>query len=120
MDDVELDQGTLDFTPVVGVTEVKASLKNTIIPVKYNSLLTGGDVTADALVCTDELPAGTQLYVFQDNKYTGWLLERGAWTPRRSRPPMASAASASEFRPRIRRLPPVRRSGLSSRRSRTI
>ncbi len=81
VDDIKLDQGTLDFTPVVGVTEIKASLTNTIIPVKYNSLLTGENVTADALVCTDELPAGTQLYVFQDNKYTGWLLERGAWTP---------------------------------------
>lgn len=70
------------ISPTIGVTEVSVSEQNTIIPVAYKSLETGGDMKANALVATKGLPANTRLFVFQNNAYTAWVLLEadGAWT----------------------------------------
>ena len=69
-----------DALPKVGVTEISATQKNTIVPVKYTSLASGA-VRASDLVCTDELPALTQLFVFINDSYTAWSLTEkgGSW-----------------------------------------
>lgn len=68
------------ISPTIGVTEVVVTERNTIIPVTYKSLETGGDMKANALVATQGLPAQTRLFVFQNNAYTAWVLVNGAWT----------------------------------------
>lgn len=71
------------YSPTIGVTTLTTSKKNTIIPVKYTSLASTGEaVSAAALVSTKELPAGTQMYVFDGSTYKAWVLsaEGEEWT----------------------------------------
>lgn len=62
------------YSPNIGVTAITPTQKNTIIPVKFESLA-GGAVKAKDLVCVTELPANTELYVFQNNSYTAWYVD---------------------------------------------
>jgi hypothetical protein len=68
------------ISPTIGVTEVAVTQQNSIIPVVYKSLETGGDMKANALVATRGLPDSTQLFVFADNTYTAWVLINNTWT----------------------------------------
>ena len=65
------------FSPQIGVTTLELSQKNNIIPVQFTSLAGAGNVTADALVCTNNIPDGSYLYVFTDNSYKAWYLLAG-------------------------------------------
>lgn len=70
------------FSPDIGVTTLSLSLKNNIIPVQFESLVAGtadGKVTADALVCTNNIGVDSHLYVFQNNAYTAWTLTAAGW-----------------------------------------
>lgn len=69
-----------EYSPTIGVTEIQPTLKNTVIPVLYSSL-TNGNVSADSLVSTEELDENTELYVFQNDSYTGWMIDEGKWVP---------------------------------------
>ena len=68
------------FSPTIGVTQITTSLKNTVIPVQFSSL-TNGNVTADSLVCTNGLPNGTCLYIFDgtSQSYSAWVLGNTGW-----------------------------------------
>ena len=68
------------FSPAIGVTKITTSLKNTVIPVQFSSL-TNGNVTADSLVCTNGLPNGTCLYIFDgtSQSYSAWVLGNTGW-----------------------------------------
>ena len=68
------------FSPAIGVTQITTSLKNTVIPVQFSSL-TNGNVTADSLVCTNGLPNGTCLYIFDgtSQSYSAWVLGNTGW-----------------------------------------
>lgn len=70
------------FSPVIGVTEINATSKNTIIPIPYTSLTnSANNVTLADLVRTTGLPAGTWLLAFNGEKYEAWVLEKdGKWT----------------------------------------
>lgn len=62
----------------VGVTKIEKPPKNAIISVAYESLA-GGLVSVHDLVKTTGLEEGTELYVFTNNTYCGYLLKNGAW-----------------------------------------
>lgn len=69
------------FSPVIGVTEITATSKNTIIPIPYTSLTnSANNVTLADLVRTTGLPAGTWLLAFDGEKYEAWTLQDGKWT----------------------------------------
>ena len=73
------------FSPQIGVTTLTLTSKNNIIPVQFESLVAGtadGKVTADALVCTNNIPLASHLYIYQNNAYTAWTLENSGWYPR--------------------------------------
>lgn len=66
------------FSPQIGVTTLDLNQKNNIIPVQFTSLAGTGEVTADALVCTNNIPVGSHLYVYQ-NGYSAWTLANNGW-----------------------------------------
>lgn len=66
------------YSPSIGVTSISLSQKNNVIPVQFNSLATSGNVTANELVCTNNIPLESHLYVY-DNGYTAWKLESTGW-----------------------------------------
>ena len=70
------------YSPQIGVTTLNLTQKNNIIPVQFTSLAGSGNVTADALVCTNNIPLGSHLYIYQNNSYTAWTLEESGWYPR--------------------------------------
>ena len=73
------------FSPQIGVTTLSLSNKNSVIPVQFESLVagtTGGKVTADALVCTNNIPLNSHLYIYQNGAYTAWTLEASGWAAR--------------------------------------
>lgn len=72
--------GAADFSPQIGVTTRALSGKNNIIPVQFESL-TNGNVTVDALVCTNNIPLTSQLLVYINGSYSAWTLAAGGWTP---------------------------------------
>ena len=68
------------FSPNIGVTTLSLSLKNNVIPVQFKSLETAdGNVTAGALVCTNNIDVGSHLYVYQNGAYTAWTLTATGW-----------------------------------------
>ena len=69
------------FSPQIGVTTLNLTRKNNIIPVQFTSLAGSGSVTAAALVCTNNIPLGSHLYIYQNNAYTAWTLEPSGWSP---------------------------------------
>lgn len=70
------------FSPNIGVTTLSLSLKNNVIPVQFKSLETADDnVTAGALVCTNNIDVGSHLYVYQNGTYTAWTLTATGWAP---------------------------------------
>lgn len=67
------------FSPNIGVTTLQLTRKNNVIPVQYTSLADNGAITADALVCTNNIEAGSHLYIFQGDSYTAWTLGSSGW-----------------------------------------
>ncbi len=67
------------YSPKVGVTEITATLQNTIVPVKFSSLVDATDIKAKDLVHPQGIPENTQLYVFVDNAYKAFLMSSGSW-----------------------------------------
>ena len=65
------------YSPQIGVTTLSLSLKNNILPVQFTSL-TNGNVTADALVCTNNIPLNSYLFVYNDG-YSAWQLQETGW-----------------------------------------
>ena len=71
-----------DFSPSIGVSCIDMSSKNNLIPVQFTSLGEDGNISAGALVCTNNIPAGSHLYVYNTNgTYKAWLLEPSGWSP---------------------------------------
>lgn len=70
------------YSPQIGVTTLNLTQKNNIIPVQFTSLAGSGNVAADALVCTNNIPLGSNLYIYQDNAYTAWTLGTDGWEAR--------------------------------------
>ena len=68
------------YSPSIGVTSISLSQKNNVIPVQFNSLATSGSVTAGELVCTNNIPPSSHLYVY-DNGWTAWELQASGWAP---------------------------------------
>ena len=69
------------YSPQIGVTKLSLSNKNNILPVQFTSL-TNGNVTADALVCTNNIPEGSYLLAYignLDNPYSVWVLGSNGW-----------------------------------------
>lgn len=72
---------TAGISPDIGVSAISVGeASNVIIPIKYKSLETGENVTADALVATNGLPSGTRLFVYLDNAYSAWTLLPTGWS----------------------------------------
>ena len=68
------------YSPSIGVTSISLSQKNNVIPVQFNSLATSGNVTAGELVCTNNIPLTSHLYVYDSaNGYTAWELQESGW-----------------------------------------
>lgn len=67
------------YSPSIGVTSISLSQKNNVIPVQFNSLATSGNVTAGELVCTNNIPLNSHLYVYKDGGYTAWELQPSGW-----------------------------------------
>ena len=70
------------YSPQIGVTTLDFTHKNNIIPVQFTSLAGSGNVAADALVCTNNIPLGSNLYIYQNNAYTAWTLGTDGWEAR--------------------------------------
>ena len=68
------------FSPTIGVTQIPLTYQNTIISVPFASLADGGAISVTDLVCTNGLVSGDIIYVFESNKYTGWVLTEAGWT----------------------------------------
>lgn len=68
------------YSPSIGVTSISLSQKNNVIPVQFNSLADSGNVKAGNLVCTNNIPLNSHLYVY-DNGYTAWELSASGWNP---------------------------------------
>ena len=68
------------YSPSIGVTSIGLSQKNNVIPVQFNSLATSGNVTAGELVCTNNIPPSSHLYVYDDG-WTAWELQASGWAP---------------------------------------
>ena len=69
------------FSPEIGVTTLSLTQKNNIIPVQFTSLAASGAVTAGALVCTNNIPLTSHLFVYDANSgYTAWELGAGGWS----------------------------------------
>ena len=83
------------YSPKVGVTEITATLQNTIVPVKFSSLVDASNIKAKDLVHPQGIPNGTMLYVFVDNAYKGFMMSSGAWIAL----PSASTASGMSITP---------------------
>lgn len=66
-------------SPLIGVTEITTTNKNTIVAVPFNSLAGAGNISVTDLVCTNGLSTGTSIYVFKDNGYKAWLLQGSGW-----------------------------------------
>ena len=67
------------YSPQIGVTALSLTQKNNIIPVQFTSL-TNGNVTAAALVCTNNIPVNSHLYVYDANSgYSAWTLSASGW-----------------------------------------
>jgi len=69
------------FSPDIGVTTLSLSLKNNVIPVQFNSLADSGSVKAGDLVCTNNIPLNSYLFVYNDGSYTAWQLVESGWNP---------------------------------------
>lgn len=69
------------FSPDIGVTTLSLSLKNNVIPVQFNSLAGSGSVKAGDLVCTNNIPLNSYLFVYNDGSYTAWQLVESGWNP---------------------------------------
>ena len=67
------------YSPVVGVSEITATLQNTIVPVKFSSLVDASNIKAKDLVHPQGIPENTQLFVFVDNAYKAFLMSSGSW-----------------------------------------
>lgn len=68
-----------EFSPEIGVTTLSLSAKNNVIPVQYTSLASDGAVTADALVCTNNIPLNSHLYIYASDTYSAWTLTANGW-----------------------------------------
>ncbi len=68
-----------DFSPNIGVTTLVLTNRNTVIPVQYTSLDGGGTITADALVCTNNIPLQSHLVIYNNGSYTAWTLLNTGW-----------------------------------------
>jgi len=69
-----------DFSPQIGVTSISLSQKNNIIPVQFASLGSGGPIAAGELVCTNNIPLQSHLYVYDAaSGYTAWELQQSGW-----------------------------------------
>ena len=68
------------YSPSIGVTSISLSQKNNVIPVQFTSLKESGNVKAVDLVCTNNIPLASHLYVY-NNGYTAWELGASGWVP---------------------------------------
>ena len=69
------------YSPEIGVTTLSLSLKNNILPVRFTSLAGSGSVTADALVCTNNIPLSSYLLAYVGGGYSAWILTASGWSP---------------------------------------
>ena len=67
------------YSPVIGVTEVTTTLRNTIVAVPFTSLGSDANISANELVKTANLDDGTALYIFNGTSYSAWELLNGSW-----------------------------------------
>ena len=68
------------YSPSIGVTSVPLLQKNNVIPVQFTSLKESGAVKVADLVCTNNIPLSSHLYVY-DGGYTAWVLQATGWVP---------------------------------------
>ena len=69
-----------DYTPItVGVTEITATGKNTVIPAPYTSLGGGNSVPVSQLVKAANLPENTMLYFYNGSSFDAWKRGTGDW-----------------------------------------
>lgn len=68
------------YSPSIGVTSISLSQKNNVIPVQFTSLKESGAVKVADLVCTNNIPLSSHLYVY-DGGYTAWELQATGWVP---------------------------------------
>lgn len=68
------------YSPSIGVTSISLSQKNNVIPVQFTSLKESGAVKVADLVCTNNIPLSSHLYVY-DGGYTAWVLQATGWVP---------------------------------------
>ena len=69
------------YSPSIGVTSISLSQKNNVIPVQFTSLKeSGAAVKVADLVCTNNIPLSSHLYVY-DGGYTAWVLQATGWVP---------------------------------------
>lgn len=68
------------FSPEIGVTTLSLTQKNNIVPVQFTSLGNGGPVSAGEIVCTNNIPLTSHLYVYDaESGYTVWELQQSGW-----------------------------------------
>ena len=70
-----------DYQPItVGVTTIKPTTQNAIIPVPYTKIGSSADVSVHDLVKAANLPNNTMLYYFDGTNYKAWKKNSsGAW-----------------------------------------
>lgn len=83
-----------NYSPTIGVTKITTSSKDTIVPVAFKSLRDGGNIAVSDLVYPKSLVDGTELYVYDGDKYSAWVLASGAWVG-------ASTATKTAFTPAV-------------------
>jgi hypothetical protein len=68
-------------SPIIGVTQISTTNKNTLVAVPFTSL-TNSTVALSVkdLVCTNGLDLGTWIYVHTGSAYAAWKLEATGWT----------------------------------------
>ena len=83
------------YSPTIGVTQIPLTYKDTIIAVPFASLANGGNISVTDLVCTNGLSQGDIIYVFEDNKYTGWVLTGTGWVKAQNETPTGAQGSSN-------------------------
>ena len=87
-------------SPLIGVTEITTTNKNTIVAVPFNSLAGAGNISVTDLVCTNGLENNTWIYVHTGSAYSAWKLTAEGWQAAISATPDqiigASAAEANQ------------------------
>lgn len=66
----------------IGLTEISTTNQNTIVAVPFASLTNGvADIAAKDLVKVANLPLETQMFIFNGEQYSAFIVVDGAWSP---------------------------------------